>query len=66
MGTTGSGFAVVEPPQEHVVIAVLVAVPGHVDIALAVGGDGRGPMVGRFLRHGDRLVPPAAPPVRKI
>ena len=53
-------LAVVEAPQEDVVIAVLVAVPGHVNIALAVGGDRRGPMVGRLIGHGDRRVPGGA------
>ena len=38
-------------PHDHVVIAFVVGVPGHVDFARAVGGDGRLPVIGRRRRH---------------
>ena len=46
---------VAEPPQEDVVVAAGIAVPGHVDLAAGVGGNGRVPMIGRLVGHGDRL-----------
>src|SRR5262249_6469663 len=57
-GRVGDGqlaVALADVAEPDVVVALVVGVPGDMDAPLAVGGDGRAPVVGRARRDDPRL-----------